>query len=131
MCVLTGINDVGEMFYDVACLGNPSEEKIADVVAGDVSSGIIETEDDEVRCTLDKDDRISSLQTSIRSFLKHFRGVSTKWLHIYLAWYKWLSSFGSDETAADAQLSAGDYRHTWRAIGRMAYPFRDLSGALA
>ena len=131
VCVLTGINDNDGMFYDIACLGNPSEKKIADVVARDISSGIIETEDDEVRCTLDKDDRISSLQTSIRSFLKRFRGVSTKWLHIYLAWYKWLFSFGRDVDAADAQLSAGDYRHTWRAIGRMIYPFRDVTGTLA
>ena len=131
ICVLTGLNDNNEMFYDITCLGNPSKKKIAEVVSDDVSSGIIKTESDEVKCTLGKDARVSYLQNSIRSFIKHFHGVSTKWLHIYLAWYKWLTSFGKDRMAVDSQLTSGNYDHTWRAIGRMAYPFRAPSGALA
>ena len=131
VCVLTGLNEDDEMFYDIACLGNPSEKKIADIVSDDIHSGIIETEKDEVKCTLEKTEKISSLQTSIRSFLKHFHGVSTKWLHIYLAWYKWLTAFGKNNGAVDIQLSSGNYDHTWRAIGRMSYPFRTPTGALA
>ena len=131
VCILTGLNEDDEMFYDIACLGNPSEKRIADIVSEDISSGIIETKESEVECTLEKTEKISSLQNSIRSFLKHFHGVSTKWLHIYLAWYKWLTAFGKNDRAADIQISSGNYDHTWRAIGRMSYPFRTPTGALA
>ena len=67
---------------------------------------------------------VDSLHSNIRAFLKPFNGVSTRWLHLYLAWFKWLRSFKRSEGAAARHMVAGDYRHTWRMVRGAAAPVR-------
>jgi transposase-like protein len=73
---------------------------------------------------------INDLHSSIRGFMRKFKGVSTKWLHCYLAWFKWLREFGRSDTVkeeiAARQIGSGDYEHLWKDINRMSLPFRDI-----
>ena len=148
VCVLTGVNDNGDMFYDMVCRGPMTTEVARDSLEGLVLEGSIVNTDNlhayrrvmddlKVACHVANDSRdheslepVNSLHSAIKGFVNHrFRGVSTKWLPLYLAWYKWLREFGKSgnklESIASRQICAGDYEHTWRSINRMPLPFRD------
>ena len=54
-----------------------------------------------------------------------FKGVSTRWLHLYFGWYKWLRAFCRSPDTAIKQIVRGDYENTWRSIRDLGSPFRD------
>ena len=59
--------------------------------------------------------RVNSLHSRAMSFLRRFKGVSTRWLCHYLAWMKWLSAFARGKRLdksceiASKHIVRGDY----------------------
>ena len=41
--------------------------------------------------------QINALHSNFKSFLQKFRGVSTKHLHSYLMWFKWIELFKDEK----------------------------------
>lgn len=142
ICVLTGINDAGDFFYDVSCRGALTSDIAYESLKGRVLSGAIVNTDKHKAyrraleglsvaahvATEAKEhrslERIDEVHGSIRTFMAPFRGVSTRWLHLYLTWYKWLREFSHSIQVAAKQIASGDYQHTWRKIRVMGSPFR-------
>lgn len=142
ICVVTAINDAGDFFFDVSCRGALTCDIAYDTLKGRIKSGaIINTdkhkayhralEDLSVAAHIATEakehrnlERIDEIHGDIRAFMHPFRGVSTRWLHLYLAWYKWLRSFAHNINTAAKQIVSGDYEHTWASIGKMGSPFR-------
>ncbi len=147
ICVMTGINDNGDMFFEVACRGALTHDVASSVLEERIHSGAIVNTDRHrsykrvlaeigVASHVAHDaklheglERIDDLHSGIRSFLNPFHGVSTKWLHLYLTWYKWIRSFAwrdnDERRVAIRQIDSGDYEHVWRSINEMPLPFRD------
>lgn len=114
VCVMTGCNDIGDMFFDIAGKGKLSCMRGRAVAERWLRSGVIVTTDNEpsYRSVLRGlkvaehsayDDRehghlamVDSYHSRIRLFLHPFRGVSTRWLEQYLGWQKYAESFGSE-----------------------------------
>lgn len=142
ICVVTAINDVGDFFFDVSCRGALTCDIAYDTLKGRILSGaIVNTdrhkayhralEDLSVAAHIATEakehrnlDRIDEIHGDIRTFMRPFRGVSTRWLHLYLAWYKWLRAFSHNISTAAKHIVSGDYEHTWASIGKMGSPFR-------
>lgn len=149
ICVMTGVNDVGEIFFDVACRGAMTGEVARRVLADKVGEGAIVSTDRhksyprvlrELGAVHDRygsDDHepleaVNNLHSAIKSFINgRFRGVSTKWLSGYLGYFKWMWQFrrsGKDLVRVAAeQIARGGYEHRWRLINTMSLPFRDAS----
>ncbi len=142
ICVVTGINDAGDLFYDVSCRGALTCDIVYDTLENCVLSGAIVDTDKHRACSRALEDlsvtahvatevkehrnleRIDEMRGAIRTFMAPFRSVSTIWLHLYFAWFKWLSEFSESVKVAAKQIASGDYRHTWRKVGEMGSPFR-------
>lgn len=142
ICVVTAVNDASDFFFDVSCRGALTCDIARDVLNGHVLSGaIVNTdkhrayrralEDLEVAAHNATDakehkglERIDEIHGDIRTFLAPFKGVSTRWLHLYLSWYKWLREFSGNVSTAAKQIASGDYQHTWKSIRAMGSPFR-------
>lgn len=143
ICVVTGINDNRDFLYVVACRGPMTVEVAEKVLEERVLEGAIINTDNhkaypkalgELRVRLhrsfdDKDHEslkpINDIHSAIRSFMRPFHGVSTKWLGLYMAYFKWVHEFGRSEDKASRQVRLGDYVHRWRDINLMPLPFRD------
>ena len=142
ICVITGYNDTGDFFFDVACRGALTNDIARASLQGRIGAGAIVNTDlhrayprvmrelsaEHIAIDADRHENLSGIDHihgDIRTFMAPFRGVSTKWLHLYLAWYKWLRCYGDSAASALRQMVRGDYTHTWRAIGERGSPFRD------
>ena len=150
ICVLTGVNDAGDFFFDVACRGRLSGSTAYGLLKGRVEQGAIISTDRlqsyvpalrelGVACHGAFDSKtqkgplnpINTLHSLIEGFMEPFRGVSTRRLEKYLAWFKWERSFRRGRTAQDAaavalrQLAGGTYETTWRKCKDTPYPFFD------
>lgn len=68
--------------------------------------------------------RLDNIHGDIRSFMNPFKGVSTRWLHLYLAWYKWLKCFAYNAGVAAKHIVGGDYIHRWNDIKALGSSFR-------
>ena len=68
--------------------------------------------------------RLDNVHGDIRSFMNPFKGVSTRWLHLYLAWYKWLKCFAYNAGVAAKHIVGEDYIHKWNDIKTLGSPFR-------
>lgn len=152
ICVMTGINDAGDMFFDVACRGAMTTETAREVLADKVCEGSIINTDrhkayprvlrelNAAHNRFDSEDHeklepVNNLHSAIKSFInRRFMGVSTKWLSDYLGYFKWLWQFrksGKDvKDIAAKQIAVGSYEHRWRQINTMPLPFRDPSMAM-
>lgn len=147
ICVVTAVNDTGDFFYDVTCRGGLTVELAVEAFENRILAGAVVNTDRhrayprameelkvashvaiDSRCH-EHLRRINEIHGNLRTFIRPFRGVSTKWLHLYLAWFKWDRCFsrgGDGRAIARKQIAKGDYAHTWRAIvEKMALPFRD------
>ncbi len=144
ICVMTMVNDSRDFLFDVSCRGplncDVAMEKLMDRIEqgaivntdrhfaypkvlsalGVAVHNAFRSEDHEYLSTT------NHIDGNLRAFLKPFHGVSTKWLHIYLSWYKWLMCFGTSDIAI-RHVASGDYVHCWRSIRAMGTPFRDAS----
>lgn len=138
ICVMTGINDYGDIFYEVAKRGPLSKEVAQRVLSDKVKSGAIISTDKAAgyRLALPKlgvaahkaydsknrskgtINRINNVHSLLESFMEPFRGVSTRRLGAYLAWFKWLRAFdrkdGSIGDLALRQVAQGSYDTKWR-----------------
>ena len=148
ICVLTGINDAGDFFFEMTGRGAMSGEQAARFLEGKVASGTIVATDKahayrESLRTLDVRrheahgsrehaiNRVNGLHSRIMKFIDGFHGVATRRLWNYLAWFKWIWSFRRGRTAEQTavlvvkQVGASPYKTTWRNYKRSPYPFYD------
>ena len=142
ICVVTALNDAGDFFYDVACRGALTNEIAQKVLESHIGSGAIVNTDrhkayPKVMMALsvavhnrasskehDATPNLDKIHGDIRTFLEPFKGVSTRWLHLYLSWYKWLRCYAHNVGVAAKQIVSGDYIHRWKDIKAMGSPFR-------
>ena len=148
VCVLTGVNDIGDFYYDLACRGAMTVDIAESLLEDKVLEGaIVDTDNhrsyprvmrdlkmafhDAVSSTVHSHlERLNNIHSAIRGFLSPFNGVSTKWLPGYLAWFKWLRGYREAEDlgidAARRQLRTGDYEHVRRRLCDIPLPLRDM-----
>lgn len=80
-----------------------------------------------------KINRINAVHSALAGFMGRFRGVSTRRLWLYMAWFKWRWSF-STQTRTDmvdlalAQAVEGSYSDTRRDLADTPYLFMDYYG---
>lgn len=147
ICVLTGINDAGDMFYEIACRGRLDSGTAFSLLEGKIKEGAIISTDKlnsyapamrelGVACHNAYDakehgrlNRVNALHSQIKCFMARFKGVATRRLGGYLAWFKWLYSFKQNRSASDMaelaarQLSNAMYDTSWRSCGKTPYLF--------
>ena len=148
ICVLTGVNDAGDMFFELAGRGNIDSERAEAFLEGKVASGAIVSTDGShayPRAMKALDVRrhdaspsvqhainvVNNLHSRLWDFLDHFKSVATRRLWNYLAWFKWIWCFKvgrSAEEVADMvvrHVAGGSYKTTWRRCKSTPYPFYD------
>ena len=148
ICVLTGVNDAGDMFFEIAGRGNIDPERAEAFLDGKVGSGAIVSTDGSrayPRALKSLDARrheaspseahainvVNNLHSRLRGFLDRFRSVATRRLWNYLAWFKWAWCFKAGRTAEEVadmvvkHVAAGSYKTTWRQCKNTPYPFYD------
>ena len=70
--------------------------------------------------------RVNALHSALKAFLARFRGVPTRRLPNYLAWFCWAREARRGGDAASllrAQMGSGAYRTGWRGLWRQPCPF--------
>jgi transposase-like protein len=112
VCILTGINDRGAVFLEIAGMGRFCLKDAERMLADKVSAGSIVSTDDhhaykkalrEIGVATHNhykvDSRsqgvinaVNSLHARFRDFLDGFHGISSRWLENYLTWFKWIES---------------------------------------
>ena len=148
ICVLTGVNDAGDMFFEMAGRGNMTDDRAAEFLEGKVASGAVVTTDgsraypnvlkalDVRRHDVSPSGKhginvVNNLHSRLIGFLDGFKGVATRRLWNYLAWFKWLWTFKvgrSAEAVTDMVVKhagSNTYRTTWRGCKNTPYPFYD------
>ncbi len=156
ICVMTGVNDSNETFFEVSGRGVLSRKRAMDVLKGRLEAGSIVATDKaiayaEVLAELDvathsaydsKDrsegtiNRINTVHSLLASFMEPFRGISTKHLSAYLAWFKWCRTFmtadsGTAERTVARQLASGTCRTRIRDMFNVLPPYMDCWAAAA
>lgn len=149
ICVMTGVNDCGEMFFDVACRGYMSINVAKKNVLNDkiCENAIINTDNHHSYSSIlntlgakhnvhnaknhDKElTPINKLHSQIKDVINcKFKGVSTKWLPYYLYYVKWIREFGKSDRELNGiaveQIKTGNYQHRWRDTNTIPLPFCD------
>lgn len=149
ICVLTGINDAGDMFYEIAGRGRLNSGVALSLLEDKIGEGAIVSTDRlnsyapvmrelGVACHNAYDakkhgklNRINNVHSRIEGFMSPFRGVATRRLGGYLAWFKWLYSLKQDRSASDVaeltarQLSNTMYMTSWRKCKNTPYLFME------
>ena len=143
ICVMTAFNDADDFFFDVCCRGSLSVEIAMGSLGDRICAGsVVNTDEHRAYPKVMRElkvaahaatgsgdhsglQRINEIHGDIRGFFGRFKGVSTRWLHLYLGWYKWLRCFGKSPNTAAKQISRGDYENTWRSLKGLGSPFRD------
>jgi len=150
IAVMTGTTDNGDFFYEVACRGNISGDVAERVIRKSIPTGAIVSTDKNCAYgkafekiiaighkTFDAKSHkglghVNALHGKINKFLSKFNGVSTKWLSLYLAWFKWLESFAGThaETVYKVlgHIIRGNYEHVRRELRLVKTPFYDSAG---
>lgn len=139
ICVLTGINDAGDIFYEIAGRGGLDEAAARELLADKLAVGAIISTDrahvyrrvlpalgvgEHIASKREEHaiNRVNSLHSQMRHFIGRFRGVSTRRLENYLAWFKWTWCFkvrrSADELAEliVRQAARGTYEKTWAPV---------------
>lgn len=150
ICVMTGVNDSNETFFEVSGRGVLSRKRAMDVLRGRVMSGSVVATDKasayvDVLAELEvaahaaydsKDrsegtiNRINTVHSLLDAFMEPFKGVSTKHLDAYLAWFKWCRTFmaadsGTAERTVARQLANGVCRSRIRDMFNVLPPYMD------
>ena len=136
--VMTGINDAGDIFYSFTSRGiNAGRRAVRDSLAGMIEKGaVIATDDAHSYLGLFGDmgvsehivcpskghglNRVNSMHARMKEFFRPFKGVATKHLESYLAWFKWAWSYGWSRRQRDMaglamrQIHDSTYDTTWR-----------------
>lgn len=150
ICVLTGVSDAGDFFFEVACRRSLTKAAAESLLEGKVGAGAIVSTDrhrsypatlaklgvavhDAYDSRAHKINRINAVHSALAGFMGRFRGVSTRRLWLCMAWYKWRWSF-STQTRTDmvdlalAQAVEGSYSDTRRDLADTTYLFMDYYG---
>ena len=118
ICVLTGVNDAGDMFFEIAGRGGIDVGRTEAFLEGKVASGAIVSTDGShayPRAMKALDARrhdaspsvahainvVNNLHSRLWDFLGHFRSVVTRRLWNYLAWFKWIWCFKVGRSAEE------------------------------
>ncbi len=149
ICVVTGIDDMNQFFFDTCCRSRPTTQVLFDVLHDRICEGAIVNTDrlnsypgvlDELNVAVHNRfvpashqglNKVNALHSRVRSFLQRFRGISTKWLCHYLAWMKWLGTFVKGRTlnksceVTSKHIVRGNYSFRCRTLPQMSIPFRD------
>ena len=148
ICVLVGVNDRGDVLYDVACRGGLTVAKAKEVLGGKVGAGSVVCTDKGsaypralrelgVAChhafasVEHKVNRINNVHSRMKVFMAGFHGVATRRLSAYMAWFKWRESFKQDRNGRDMaelavrQVTEGIYDTPRDAYWDDPYPFFD------
>lgn len=149
ICVMTGVNDFSDFFFDVCCRSSPSKDVVRNVLQDRLTQGVVVNTDlitsypvvlrefevaihnRIVPKTYAGLNKVNSLHSRVRSFLEVFRGVFTKWLCHYIAWMKWLDTFRRKDSSkglpkiASRHIVSGNYSFRVRTLPVMHIPFRD------
>ena len=153
ICILTGINDRGAVFLEMAGRSTLSNAQALELLSGKILEGAIVSTDwhpgyktvmSELKVAVHNRypsryrkggviNAINSLHARLSFFLASFKGVSTRRLHHYLSWFSWLESFrlrNHDEhvTLAAGQIANGYYRMRLKDCWQAPYPFGDYWG---
>ena len=139
ICVLSGVNDSGTAFFELAGRGSISRQRAMSTLKDKVKDGSIISTDravaypsvlHELNVAIHNRfdsvprrrpifiqgtiNRINAVHANLKLFMKRFRGVATKHLHAYLDWQRWRMDFARDMATANttvaAQLSKGTYQ---------------------
>lgn len=147
VCIVCGVNDLGDAFCRLADRGRPSDSALATSLAG-LGAANITTDDlagysrilprlgasshtsvKAKRATDGELGMVNALHQRIKGFLVPFHGVSTKWLPYYLAWFLWTEqvrhSDVKDTDVLAGQAAAGHYSNTFRQLISQPQPFWD------
>lgn len=143
ICVMTAFNDAGDFFFDVSCRGALTNRVAMSVLEDRICEGsIVNTDDHRVYPKVMDElqvashsvtsarnhgglQRINEIHGDVRAFLARFKGVSTRWLHLYLGWYKWIRVYGKNPDTVAKQIIWADYTNTWDSLKSLGSPFRD------
>lgn len=143
ICVITAYNDSDDFFFDVCCRGPLTNDIAMNTLQDRICSGaIVNTDENKAYPRVMKElsvathiatnsedhsalGRINEIHGDVRTFFSRFKGVSTRWLHLYFGWYKWRRCFRCNSDMAVKQIVHGDYQNTWRSIASVGSPFRD------
>jgi len=146
ICILTGINDRGGLFLEVAGMGRFESEDASRMLREKIYKGAIISTDGHqsyvkimqeievaVHNRFSTNNRsrgvinaVNGLHSRLDAFLQPFRGISSRWVENYLSWFKWLESFrmrNSKEKAekAIAHISNGFYKLRVRDYWKLPY----------
>lgn len=142
VCVVAGIDDTGASFLVVSGRGMLGKERAYKVLNGRIGKGALVVTDkaevypavlERLGATLERTDatehainHINSLHARLKDFMHGFKGVSTKYLQFYLAWFQWTDAFKSEPTeqrgTIGRQIRNGVYRLTRIIYVRMPMP---------
>lgn len=142
VCVVSGIDDTGASFLVVSGRSMLGKERAYKVLNGRIGKGALVVTDkagaypavlDRLGATLERTDatehainHVNSLHARLKDFMHGFKGVSTKHLQSYLAWFQWTEAFKSGPTeqrgVIGRQIRNGVYRLTRSMYVRMPMP---------
>lgn len=150
ICVMTGVNDSNETFFEVSGRDVLSKKRAMDVLRDRIASASVVATDKasayvdvlvelEVAAHTAYDskgrsegtiNRINTVHSLLDTFMKPFKGVSTKRLGTYLAWFKWCRTFmatdsGTAERTVARQLANGVCRSRIRDMFNVLSPYMD------
>lgn len=153
ICIVTAINDLGDFFYEIACIGHFTRDAARAALSKSAAEGSIVVTDNlgsytralrELKARHESHDAkdygplnmVNSLHARIRDFMEPFHGVSSKYLDLYLGWFKWIANYGKgslSETSdkLSVQMVNGEYTHRRSMLKDIVFPFRKVDGSLS
>lgn len=131
VCVMTGVNDSNETFLEVTGRGALSRKRAMDALRGRIASGSVVATDRAAayvgvlaelgvaaHAAYDPKDRsggtinrVNTVHSLLGAFMEPFRGVSTKHLGAYLAWFRWCRTFMATDSGAAGRTVARQLAH--------------------
>lgn len=145
ICVMTGVADDGSAFLTMSGRGLLSKSRAVAALDGKLAPGVIAVTDkataypgamETLGVTLTRteaDDhainRVNTLHSLFHGFISGFRGVSTKRLDEYLAWFLWRRTYVQDqEDIAIRQVNVTMCDDTVRDWAHVTPPYMDYWG---
>ena len=135
----------GDLLLRAACRGKMGVSEARAALAGCVLEGAVVSTDMQGGCARalaelgvaaherfassgprSPPDLVNAVHSALKSFLYGFRGISTRRLSGYLAWFMWLREARRDGEASGTlgeQMPVLPYRLTWRQRVAAPYPF--------
>ena len=150
VCVMTGVNDSNETFFEVSGRGVLSRRRAMDVLRGRIASGSVVATDKAsayvnvlaelevaAHTAYDSKDRsegtinrVNTVHSPLDPFMARFKGVSTKHLGSYLDWFRWCRTFiaidsRTAESAVARRLANGVCKSRIRDMFNVRPPYMD------